>query len=99
VAQLSLRLADDLAKEVKMRAAASGRSVNGWIVAVLRAAVDPELADSEAERIRARLARAGLLVVPTGTASARPEPTRLQAARRAAGRGTPLSQLVTENRG
>ena len=97
--QLSVRLSDDLAAEVKTHAAASGRSVNGWIVAVLEAAVNPELAGSEAERLRARLARAGLLVVPPRRETAEPDADRLRRARRAAARGTPLSKLVGESRG
>jgi hypothetical protein len=94
------RAQDDLTALVKAHAADRGRSVNGWIVAVLRAAVDPELADTETERTRARLAKAGLLVTPAG-ASGRPgpDPERLAEARRAAGTGESLSRLVTDGRG
>jgi plasmid stability protein len=99
MAQLSVRLDDELAQAVKAHADRLGRSVNGWIVAVLRAAVDPELADSEVERTRARLARAGLLADPASPpAGAVPDPGRVRAARRAAGAGTPLSELVSGGR-
>jgi plasmid stability protein len=97
--QLTVRLDDALAEQLKTHAAALGRSVNSWIVAVLRAALDPDLADSEAERTRARLARAGLLATPKrrepGTP---PEPKRVRDARRAAGSGTRLSELVSDGR-
>jgi hypothetical protein len=98
MAQLTIRLDDALVAQVKSHARASGRSVNSWVVALLSAAVDPELAGSEALRTRERLARAGLLVVPAGRAPAAPDPKRLAQARRAAGRGTPLAELVSEGR-
>lgn len=98
--QLTLRLDESLAEQVKEHAARAGRSTNGWVVAVLAAAVDPDLAGSETERTRERLARAGLLETPERTHVARPpEPERLEAARRAAGSGTPLSELVSGGRG
>ena len=100
MAQLTIRLDDDLARAVKAHADAGGRSVNGWVVALLDAAVNPDLEDSEAGRLRARLERAGLLAKPTGgTRSRRPDPTRVKKARRAAGAGTPLSRLVSDGRG
>lgn len=99
MAQLTLRLDDELARDVKAHAAAAGRSVNAWVLAVLGAAVDPDLADTEAERIRSRLARAGLLAEPPPHETPRPDPKRVARARTAAGKGTPLSQLVSEGRG
>lgn len=100
MSQLTVRLDETLAEQVKAHAAGAGRSVNGWVVAVLAAAVDPELAGSEAERTRARLARAGLLVTSQrGAAAVSPPAERVQAARRAAGSGTSLSELVSGGRG
>lgn len=61
MAQLTIRVDEELASDLKAHAAGAGRSLNSWVVAVLRAAIDPELADSELERVRARLGRAGLL--------------------------------------
>jgi plasmid stability protein len=99
MAQLTIRLDDDLARALKEHAASSGRSLNSWAVAVLAAAVDPDLAGSEAERTRERLLRAGLLQVPEGSPAATPpDPRRVAAARRKAGRGTPLSELVADAR-
>jgi plasmid stability protein len=99
MAQLTIRLDDELAKDVKNVAAASGKSGNAWIVSVLRAAVDPDLEDSDIERTRARLARAGLLWTPTRERPARrPDPELVRRARAAAGRGKSLSELVSEGR-
>ena len=72
--QLSLRIDDGLARDVRARAAETGTSVNRWIADVLRAAVDPSFAGSEVERIRERLARAGLLHVPAPTGQEQPDP-------------------------
>lgn len=96
--QMSLRLPDDLAARVRERAARSGKSVNGWIALVLSAAVDPELAGSEAERVRERLRRAGLLDEAPGSAR-EPDPAAVARARQAAGGGTPLAAIVTDERG
>jgi plasmid stability protein len=100
MAQLTVRLDDALAAELKAHAHEAGKSLNGWVTAVLRAAVDPELEESEAARTRARLARAGLLVAhsPRPAAGA-PDPERVRRAREAAARGTPLSELVSDGRG
>jgi hypothetical protein len=97
--QLTLRLDNELAQDVKAHAKAAGWSVNAWVVAVLGAAVNPELAEGETERLRARLARAGLLADPAPRRGPRPDPERVARARTAAGAGTPLSQLVSEERG
>lgn len=100
MAQLSIRLDDALAAQLKAHAELRGQSVNGWVVAVLRAAVDPELAGSEAERTRERLRRAGLLVEPARTHAPRAhDPARIRAARRAAGAGRSLSEFVSDGRG
>lgn len=85
---------------MKRQAHAAGRSVNGWIAAVLGAAVDPELAGSDAARTRERLARAGLLAAPAARDTRRrPDERAVRRARRAAGTGTPLSDLVARDRG
>jgi hypothetical protein len=60
--QLTLRILERVATQVKRAAAERGLSVNRWISDVLSAAVDPDFAGDEAERVRERLARAGLLV-------------------------------------
>lgn len=100
MAQLTIRLGDDLARQVKAHADALGRSVNGWVVAVLDAAVNPDLEDSESRRTRARLDRAGLLARPRDRSrTAPPDRSQVERARKAAGAGTPLSRLVSDGRG
>lgn len=98
--QLTIRLDDELADQVRAHADGLGRSVNGWVVAVLRAAIDPEFADSDVERTRGRLARAGLLIPTTGAQGVtRPDAKRVAAARRAAGAGRALSDVISDERG
>jgi plasmid stability protein len=100
MAQLTVRLDDELVRQVKAEAEARGRSVNSWVVALLEAAVNPDLEDSESARTRARLERAGLLAKPRGRPrTAPPDRSRVERARKAAGRGTPLSRLVSDGRG
>jgi len=95
---MTWRTTEDLLDRVRRQAEAHGRSLNDWVTTVLGAASDPSYASSEAERVRERLARAGLLeAVPSATAR-RPDRKRLAAARASAGRGTPLSELVTDAR-
>lgn len=97
--QLTLRVDDDLADALKSVAAEHGESVNAYAQSVLRAAVDPAHAGSEIQRMRERLARAGLLArVKRGLESERPSEEELARARAEAGKGTPLSQLVSEGR-
>jgi len=96
--QLTLRIDERLAGDLKTHAAKAGRSVNSWASQVLQAAVDPDLAGTDAQRTRERLARAGLLVTPPARERRRPDAKRLARARRAAGRGMSLSALVLEDR-
>ncbi len=100
MAQMTIRLDDELADQVKTYADGMGRSVNSWVTAVLRTAIDPEFADTAAERTRGRLARAGLLAPPARPlALAPPDTAKLTTARRAAGTGTPLAEIVSDERG
>lgn len=97
MAQLTLRIDDGLARRLKDVAAEHGRSVNAYASSVLSAAVDPDLAGDDAQRVRERLARAGLLAEP-GRAVEPPPREAVAAASRRAGRGRPLSDLVGEGR-
>lgn len=97
MAQITLRISEELARALKAAAAASGRSLNAWATSILAAVIDPEHADGDAERVRERLQRAGLLSDPRAR-GARPKRSDVARARRAAGRGKPLSDLVTDGR-
>lgn len=96
--QVTLRLPDELADRLKQAARAQERSVNGYATAVLAAAVERELACDEASRVRERLARAGLLAPTSGTARGRPSNAAVARARKRAGQGRTLSELVSEVR-
>lgn len=96
--QMTWRVPDDLLDQVRRQAEQHGRSLNEWVTTVMAAASDPSYAAGEAEQIRERLARAGLLEVPKGEAPPRPSARRLAAARARAGVGRPLSELVAEQR-
>ena len=98
MAQLTLRLPDVLADDLRRVAAQRGQSVNAWATAVLRAAVDPDLSGDEAERTRERLRRAGLLIEVDAYRGRRPDAAAAARARRAAGRGKSLSDYVAEDR-
>lgn len=98
--QITWRAPDELADRVRRMAASNHRSVNDFITRVLDAATNPELAGTEAEQTRERLARAGILAsVPPQQVRERPDEDAVARARRAAGRGTPLADLVSRDRG
>jgi hypothetical protein len=88
-----------LAHFLKQAAAARGDSVNSFARTVLSAAVDPEYAGDEAEQLRERLARAGLLATPKPSPYPRPDPVAVAAARKRAARGRTLSSIIVEDRG
>jgi HicB family len=94
---LTLRVPPELADRLRGAAHERGKSLNAYATTVLGAAVDPELAGSEIEQIRERLARAGLLA--TVHPAPRPDPERLAQARRAASKGRSLSDIVIDERG
>lgn len=97
--QLTLRISNDLANDLRAEAEKRGQSVNALASAALSALVDPDLEGDELERLRARLRRAGLLAetrpLPRGSA---PSPERLAEARRRAAKGKSLSDYVSEGR-
>jgi len=99
MAQLTLRVDDELVHQLKAAAADQGRSLNSWAASVLSAAVDPDLAGEEADILRERLARAGLLMASEPSRRARPPRAEVARARAAGGRGRPLAELVAEERG
>lgn len=99
MSQLTLRVSEDLAENLKLAASSREMSLNGYVAAVLAAAIDPDLGETEMDRLRGRLARAGLLESrPGGKVRDRPDRERVEAARRRAGEGVPLADLVAEER-
>lgn len=96
---LTLRVPSDLADRLRGEASARGRSLNAFATDVLTAAVDPEHAGSEIERVRERLARAGMLATTGVSTKRRPDRSRVARARAAAGRGRPLADFVSDDRG
>ena len=98
MAQVTWRAPDDLVERTRRAAARAGRSLNDYLTQLARAATDPELAASDIERLRERLDAAGLLA-PPGQPRQRPDATAVEQARREAGDGTPLFDLVIEDRG
>jgi hypothetical protein len=96
MARTSWRCDDELLERVRRAAAASGWSMNKWMTHVLSAATAPGSA-SEADRVRARMEAADLLEMRSAV-SRRPDPAEVARARRAAGHGTPLADLVIADR-
>lgn len=101
MAQLSIRLDDALHRRARLAAQASGSSLNAYIARVLSAAVDPSVDEPEIDRIRARLAAAGLIdspLPPPAPEYSAAERAAFEAAHEASAGGTPASQLVREER-
>lgn len=97
MAQVTWRAPDELVERLKHAAATDGRSLNDYLTRLASAATDPALADTDLDRLRERLDRAGLLA-PGGARRRRPDATAVAAARRRAGKGTPVSDLVASDR-
>lgn len=97
MANVTLRVPDEVWDDVKAAARRRSQSANQYVTDVLIAITDPSSAGDDRGRLRERLARAGLLEEPAAT-SVRPAAGEIDAARRRAGRGTPLSDLVAEGR-
>lgn len=95
--QMTWRAPADLIERVRRAAQRQHRSMNDYVTAVLDAATNPSLASSEAERLRQRLDQAGLLAEP-GKPRRRPSRDETDRARSRAGRGTSLSELVSQDR-
>lgn len=98
MSQVTWRAPDELVERVRQVADRDGYSLNEYLTRLARAATDPSLAGSDVERLRERLARAGLLA-ESGTCRQRPDSGAVAKARRRAGSGTPLADLVADGRG
>ena len=95
--QMTWRADDELIERVRRSARDGGRSMNDYVTAVLDAATNPDYAGDAAAALRERLARAGLLAAG-GMKRRRPPARQADQARRRAGRGTPLAELVEDGR-
>lgn len=95
---MTWRVSDELLEQVRRHAVRHGRSLNDWVTTVMAAATDPAYAADEAAQVRERLARAGLLELPSAGAPRRPAASRVAAARARAGTGRQLSDLVNDER-
>lgn len=98
MSQVTWRAPSELVERVQNVASAQGRSMNDYLTRVLEVATSPDEQDSESERMRARFARAGLMVTTPAGASDRPSQVDLKRARAEAGRGIELSELVSSER-
>lgn len=96
--QLTLRVPEDLAADLKRVAGEEGRSVNSLAVHVLRSATDPDYAEPGVEAIRERLRRAGLLSEPEPYRGPPIDQAEVEAAGRRAAVGKPLSDYISEGR-
>jgi hypothetical protein len=97
MSQITWRASDELVERVRRAAEQQGRSLNEYLTRLAEAAVNPDWADDDVQRLRERLVRAGLVVTPSAPRR-RPDRQALAAARRRAGAGTPLSELVQRER-
>jgi HicB family len=100
-ATLTIRVDESLAELAKRQALIEGVSLNQYTADLLRAALDPASAGTLVDSLRERLQRAGLTVATGSSKSSRPRPdaAALAAAMEAAGKGTPLSDIVAASRG
>ena len=97
----SVRIDDDLHHRVREAASHANTSLNGYVTRVLCVATEPSPLEPEADRIRARLAAAGLLSSAEPPAEFRLEAGDRQAfedARRRSGDGTSGSALIAAER-
>lgn len=95
--QVTWRAPAELVERVRQVASQRGWSLNEYLTRLAQAATDPALAGDDADRIRERLALAGLLV-EAGRPRTRPDRDAVARARKVAGEGTPLSGLVARDR-
>jgi hypothetical protein len=98
MSQVTWRAPEELVERTRQAAAQQGFSLNEYLTRLAAAATDPALAGSDAERLRERLAQAGLLA-ESGPPRSRPDAAAVARARRRAGRGQQLSDLVGDGRG
>lgn len=96
--QVTWRAPAELVERVRQVALRQGCSLNEYLSRLARAATDPALEGDAVDRLRERLALAGLLIEPEEQ-RVRPDRDAVARARQRAGVGTPLSDLIVHSRG
>lgn len=96
--QVTWRADTELVNRVKLTAKHLDLSMNEYLTQIARAATDPSLSSSSLETVRAKLRLAGLLVEAEYPDFPPPDDAIVEEARKLAGQGTPLSELVRANR-
>jgi len=99
MAQVTWRADDELVKRAKARARALDTSLNDFLTQLVNAATNPDFAGSRADRVRERLAAAGMLVEFSAPPGPPPSEEAVREAGRRAGRGKPVSEILLEDRG
>ncbi|TSD94469.1 transcriptional regulator [Skermania sp. ID1734] len=95
--QVTWRAPDALVERLRRVASREGKSLNEYLTLLASAATDPSYASNDADRLRERLAQAGLLAGPESPRQ-RPAIQSVAQARKSAGAGTPLSDYVHSGR-
>lgn len=72
--------------------------MNEFVTSILDAATNPEMAGSDADRLRSRLLQAGLLATPGRLDTQAPARERVRSAGRRAASGKALAEFVAEGR-
>ena len=98
MAQLTVRLDDVDAEDLRAEAARRGMSVNALAVTTLKVLLDPEHEGAEVARIHAKLRRAGLLAEPVPPVGPPVPDDEVEAARRAVGGRALASEYVVDGR-
>jgi hypothetical protein len=87
-----------LVSQVKNLARSDGLSLNEWLTRVMTVLTQADDAETPGQRLRSRLRGAGLLASGNPVAIAPPSEAALSEARRKAGAGTPLAEIVSADR-
>lgn len=98
MSQMTWRAPEELIRDVERVAAQRGPSVDEFVTQLVLAATDPQHAADLDDRIRERRARSGLLAPSAPGPAPAVDPDAVAAARREAGQGTALSQVLGEGR-
>lgn len=96
--QLTIRMSDDLAREIAREARVQGVSVNRLICRAVEAVVSPDTIDDDLLRLRARLRAAGLIVEDPPASGHLVSEDQVEQAMRSAGKGKSLTEYVIEGR-